>query len=150
MALQENQARLFEGVVQVQPGLPQKGRDRGRDWDSTVRHPGGYLHCHRHHVNALAVTKQIVKGEGEGSVFAVRLPCIVGDDQDAGEELYDIEQEPTGRKLSETKTSRLLRPSFLNLFNDMAPHCAHGCRCRFRPLPLLLLHCKSGNLSMSV
>ena len=112
--------------MQFQPGLPQKGRDRGRDWDSTVRHPGGYLHCHRHHVNALAVTKQIVKGEGEGSVFTVRLPCIVGDDQDAGEELFDIEQEPTGRKLSVAKTGRLLRPSFLNLFNDMALHCAHG------------------------
>ena len=59
-------------------------------------------------------------------MFAVRLPCIAGDDQDAGEELLDIEQEPTGRKLSETKISRLLRPSFLNLFNDMALHCAHG------------------------
>jgi hypothetical protein len=115
-----------KGWCRSSPGCRRRDGTGGRDWDSTVRHPGGYLHCHRHHVNALAVTKLIVKGEGEGSVFAVRLPCIVGDDQDADEELFDIEQERNGPKLSETKTSRLLRPSFLNVFNDMAPHCAHG------------------------
>eukprot|EP01036_Dinobryon_divergens_P024407 gene24407-32853_t len=74
------------------------------------------------------VTKQIVeqhggtisvfsKGEGEGSVFTVRLPCIVGSD-DGEEDLFDFEQE-SKRKLSDTKSSRLMRSSFLKSFNDM-------------------------------
>lgn len=84
-----------------------------------------------------AVTKQIVeqhggtisvhsKGEGEGSVFTVRLPCFLGDDHDADEELFDMEQEPNRRKLSETKTSRLLRSSFVNAFNNIEPRGSHG------------------------
>jgi hypothetical protein len=56
------------------------------------------------------------KGEGEGSVFTVRLPCTVGSD-DGDEDLFDIDQE-SKRKLSDTKTSRLMRSSFLNAFND--------------------------------
>ena len=61
------------------------------------------------------------KGEGEGSVFTVRLPCIVGSDDANGddEELFDIEQE-SKRKLSNTKTSRLMRSSFLSTFNDIS------------------------------
>eukprot|EP01036_Dinobryon_divergens_P034016 gene34016-43948_t len=75
------------------------------------------------------ITKQIVEqhggtvsvqsqGEGEGSVFTVRLPCIVGSD-DGEEELFDMDED-ADRKLHHSKTSRLLRASFLNTMNDNA------------------------------
>ena len=59
------------------------------------------------------------QGEGEGSVFTVRLPCIVGSD-DGEEELFDMDED-ADRKLHHSKTSRLLRASFRNTLNGLAP-----------------------------
>ena len=58
------------------------------------------------------------QGDGCGSVFTVRLPCILGDG-DGGEELFDIDED-ADRKLHHSKTSRLLRASFLNTMNGNA------------------------------
>lgn len=80
--------------------------------------------------NSLPVTKQIVEqhggtisvrsnGEGEGAVFTVRLPCIVGSD-DGAEELFDIDED-ADRKMKHSSTSRLLRASFLSSLNGIPP-----------------------------
>ena len=70
-------------------------------------------------------------GEGHGTTFTVRLPCIVSGegDEDRNEELFDIEPEPSHRKppiISSTNTSRAPRPSI---------HADQSLVTAFQPLP---------------
>ena len=95
---------------------------------------------------SLPVTKQIVEqhggtisvrsnGEGEGAVFTVRLPCIVGSD-DGAEELFDIDED-ADRKMKHSSTSRLLRASFLSSLNGIPPPSWMDASADALPQPLL-------------